>query len=223
MAIPHIVALYQWLRGKPGVSFSIPSDHAFAAKLHEVITQSKANKDIFIKKVARLRAFGQEPDANDLKSIWFDNSEDYDGLTSIVEFMQDQFEQGHPNFLQVTLNYLFQHPEIATNLFDTFNMLFATWLSANPNGGCAWYEDDDIQEKLSKHQGIHLALGRLVTEHYQHEAQALFKSVTNPLGLIPLFAEHYDNPQRIAAFILGLLECGVTADVIIKSDFLHQY
>src|SRR3990167_1740627 len=224
MAIPHVVALYQWLRGKPGASLPALGDDAFTAtELDESTEQSAANKRIFVK-IAQLRALKQEPDAKDLKSAWFDSSEDYAGLVDFIEFIRGQNEQAHPNPLQVTLSYLLQHPETATHSLDAFNILLMIWLSTKPNEGCAWYEDDDVQETLlSNHQEIHLALGRQVTEHYQQEARALFKSVENPLGLLPLFAEHYDNPQRIAAFIIGLLERKVTADVIIKSGLFHEY
>lgn len=222
MTIPHVVALYQWLRAKPGASLPALDDYAFAAaELDETTKQSAANKRIFVK-IARLRALKQEPDAKDLQSVWFESSEDYDGLANFIASIQSQGEQVHKTS-KITLNYLLLHPEIATKPLDVFNTLFGTWLTSNPNEACAWYEDDDTQKILSNHQEIHFALGRLLTEHYLQEARALFKLVTNPIGLMPLFAEHYDNPQIIAAFIIGLLECGVKADVIIKSGLLHEY
>src|SRR3990167_891119 len=223
MAIPHVVALYQWLRGKPGVSLPTLNDQLAQEELDEVMVQSKLNKDVFVR-VARLKALGQKPNAKDLKSAWFDSPEDYDGLSDFIGFIQDQNEQAHPNSLQVTLNYLLLHPETATNSLEAFNTLFEAWLTSKPEEAIAFYEDEDIQEKLSSNpQEIHFTFGRRVTEYYQQKARALFKPITNPLGLIPLFAEHYDNPPRIAAFIIGLLECGVKTDVIIKSGLLHEY
>src|SRR3990167_9307869 len=118
MAIPHVVALYQWLRGKPGASLPALGDDAFTAtELDESTEQSAANKRIFVK-IAQLRALKQEPDAKDLKSAWFDSSEDYAGLVDFIEFIRGQNEQAHPNPLQVTLSYLLQHPETATNSLD---------------------------------------------------------------------------------------------------------
>src|SRR3990167_4491909 len=229
MAIPHVVALYQWLRGKPGASLPALGDNAFAAaELDETTKQSAANKRIFVK-IAQLRALRQEPDAKDLQSVWFDNAKDYDGLAHFIEFIQSQGELGKNNPLQTTLNYLLQHPETAANPLNTFERLFVSFVLSTTREAFVWYEDDDTQEKLSTHQDIHLALRRLVIECYQQEADALFTSVTNPLGLIPLFAEHYDNPQRIAVFMLCLLKQGATpamrneiADKIIQSGLLHE-
>ena len=77
MAIPHIVALYQWLRSKPGMSFPLLSDGAFAPEvIDEASMQSTTNKDIFIKRLARLKAAKQMPTPKDLQLAWFDNSED---------------------------------------------------------------------------------------------------------------------------------------------------
>ena len=188
MAIPHVVKLYQWLRGKPGVRLPILGDHAFAAiELDETSKQSATNKRIFMR-IARLRVHKEEPDTKDLQSAWFNNQEDYNGLAHFIEFIQSQGELGKHNPLQTTLNYLLQSPETAANPLNTFKILFVSWIVSTTREACAWYEDDDIQEKLSTHQDIHLALGRLVTEYYQQEARAQFKSVTNPLKLIPLFS-----------------------------------
>src|SRR3990167_2224509 len=244
MAIPYVVALYQWLRSKPDVNFPILddylddyfaqvpilNDHFAQEELDEVMAQSKLNNDIFAR-VARLKALGQKPNPKDLKTAWFASSEDYDGLADFVEFIRGQNEQAHHNSLQVTLSYLLQHPETAANSLNAFTMLFLTWLRVYPKGAIAWYEDDDVQEALlSTRQEIHFVLVRQLTEYYQQEARALFKSVTNPLWLVPLFAEHYDNPQRMASFILCLLEQGTTpakrneiADKIIQSGLLHEF
>lgn len=230
MAIPHVVALYQWLRGKPEVSLPALDDNAFgAAELEESTKQFAANKAIFVK-LARLRAFKQGHDTKDLKSVWFDNSEDYEELNNFIEFIQNQTEAVRRSPSQLILNYLLLHPETAANPMDAFNTFFATWLASNSKDAIAFYEDDDIQEKLSNHQVIQFAFGRQVTLHYQQEARVLFESVTNPLGLISLFAEHYDNPQRMAAFILYLLEQGATpakrneiANKIFQSGLLHEF
>jgi hypothetical protein len=152
-------------------------------------------------------------------------------LADFVAFIRGQNEQAHHHPLQATLSYLLQHPDTATNPLDAFNMLFLTWLNDNPKGAIAWYEDDDIQEALlSTRQEIHAALGRQRTEYYRQEARVLFASVANPIRLIPLFAEYYDNPQRLATFILCLLEQGATlakgneiADKIIGSGLLHEF
>ena len=111
MAIPHVVAVYQWLRTKPGTSLPALDDKAFAAtNLEETTRQVVANKRIFVK-IAQLRALKQEPDAKYLESAWFNNSEDYDGLVNFIEFIQSQGKLGDHNLLQTTLNYLLQHPE----------------------------------------------------------------------------------------------------------------
>ncbi len=230
MAIPHVVALYQWLRGKSDISIPILNDYFAQEELDEVMAQSKFNHHIFAR-IARLKAFGENPNPNDLKTAWFTNSEDYDGLADFVKFIRGQNEQAHHNPLQVTLIYLLQNPETAINPLNAFNMLFLTWLNVYPKGAIAWYENDDIQKTLlSTRQEIHLALGRELTKYFRQEAHVLFASVANPIGLIPLFAEYYDNPQRLATFILCLLEQGTTlakrneiADKIIESGLLHEF
>ena len=88
MAIPHVVALYQWLRSKPDMNFPMLNDGAFAPEvIDEASMQSTTNKDIFIKRVARLKKFNQNPDADALKLAWFDNSDDYDGLNDFIGFI----------------------------------------------------------------------------------------------------------------------------------------
>lgn len=232
MAIPHIVALYQWLLSKESRGFPVLSDDNFTTEvMEEAKTQSLLNKEIFIKRIARLRGMKQTPAPEDLESAWFDNSEDYAGLSDFIGFIHDQIteEQQHP--LQLTLNYLLIHPETATHPLEAFNTLFTAWMAANPIAAVTWYEDEATQEKLlSISQETRLAIGKVLGEHYLQESRELFKSIEHPIGLIPLFAEYYDNPDRTAAFILFLLEQGTTpkekseiAGKIIQSGLLHEF
>jgi len=225
MAIPPVVTVYQWLRNKPGIGLML-SDGDFAPdKLAAANMESRPNLDSFMKysRVRTLRSKRKVIDVELEESVWFDDYYDYAGLSDFIQFIHHQITEKHHHPLQVTLDYLLLHPTAASSL-EKFSTLFAAWMASNPVDAIAWYEDEGIQEKLLLiHQETHVGLGKLLVEHYLQEARILFQSVAHPLGLIPLFAEHYDNPQRMVAFIIGLLEQKVKAGVIVKSGLLHEY
>lgn len=223
MAIPRLVFFYQWLRGKQGIECPTLSTNILSVEaLDEALAQLGPNQKTYENRIARIRAQHQKPDAQALETAWFDNVEDYTGLRQFIEVLKPQAEAGQLR-LQVILNQLLAHPEVAANPRETFNTLFARWLVANPNEAIAWYDEDTKEKLFSIDSGISSAISKLVTEHYLQEARILFQLIDNPAGLIPLFAEHYGNPERIAAFIVALLECKVLTQTIISSGLFHEF
>jgi hypothetical protein len=233
MAIPHVVRLYQWLRSKPNTPFPTLSDIAFSPiVILDAIMQSKKNQLFFMRKVAHIKHLQHIPKVEDLKLAWFDNSEDYTGLSHFIGFILEQVtkeEQQHP--LQLTLNYLLIQLETATHPLEAFNTIYTAWMASNPIAAVTWYEDEATEKKLLLiSQEPRLAIAKVLVEHYLQESRDLFKLVENPLGLISLFSEFYYNPQRTAAFILCLLEHPSTSDEmseiddkIIQSGLLHEF
>src|SRR3990167_9821397 len=203
MAIPHIVALYQWMHDKTKIDFPVFDDTIFIAA------------DL------------------DLKTSCFDHVEDYAGLAHFVAFVRGQSKQALSNPWQVILSYLIQHPTTAVHDLDVVNLLFMAYLAAKPQDAMTWYEDEDLQELLlSTHPETHFTLGKLVTEHYVKETYELFRIIKEPLVFISLWTSYYDNPRRMAALILCLLEQRemhpmsrntMRGDELIRSGFLHHY
>lgn len=235
MAVPKIVVFFQWLRGKHGVESPILHDMTFTSNLlDEFINLSAENEKEFLR-TQRLKALNQPISKNELKSVWFDAKEDYDSLQNLIGFIR---ANPHSQPLQVILAFMMRNPEIAAHSTQAFSLLFSAWLKLNPVDAIAWYEDEPTwyQDKAASEAFLaaiieaHLVLGKLVVEHYLIETRVLFQNVLNPMGLIPLFAEYYENPQRIAAFIVHLLEKGSTNEMrdnitirIIKSQLLHDF
>jgi hypothetical protein len=207
----------------------IHSDGDSTLLSNEMVTKStlksthKIAVDLQRKMVAdiRLERLVKSKDPSELrdKSLLIDSNQAY---IKFLEFSQEKLtlRDPYPSF-DLGLDYCLERNTDDPGNNEKIAKIFFAMLEDNPDKALEVY-----QEKKKELDEIISIKFRVKIERVTQSLLVLseqLKFQKKPLGLVPLFKNHIENPEEFAVILLWMLQQGVSVENILKNYFLHNF